>query len=35
VVALEAREVNTYMVVAADWIVVTKGGLEQLQEVFG
>jgi large subunit ribosomal protein L4 len=35
VVALEAREVNTYTVVAADWIVVTKGGLGQLQEVFG
>jgi large subunit ribosomal protein L4 len=35
VVALEAREVNTYTVVAADWLVVTKGGLDQLQEVFG
>jgi len=35
VVALEAREVNTYTVVAADWVVVTKGGLEQLQEVLG
>jgi large subunit ribosomal protein L4 len=35
VVALEAREVNTYTVVAADWVVVTKSGLEQLQEVFG
>jgi large subunit ribosomal protein L4 len=35
VVALPAREVNTYTVVAADWVVVTKGGLEQLQEVFG
>lgn len=35
VVALPAREVNTYTVVAADWVVVTKGGLERLQEVFG
>jgi large subunit ribosomal protein L4 len=35
VVALAAREANTYTVVAADWVVVTKAGLDRLQEVFG
>jgi hypothetical protein len=31
---MSAREVNTYTVVAADWIVVTKNGLASLEEVF-
>jgi large subunit ribosomal protein L4 len=35
VLAMPARDANTYTVVAADWILVTKGGLEQLEEVFG
>lgn len=35
VLALSAREVNTYTVVSADRIVVTKKALEQLEEVFG
>jgi large subunit ribosomal protein L4 len=34
VVALEAREANTYTVLAADWVLVTRKGLEQLEEVF-
>ena len=34
VLAMASREVNTYTVVSADWILVTKKGLEQLQEVF-
>ncbi len=34
VIAMPAREVNTYMVVAADWIVATKGALGTLEEVF-
>ncbi len=34
VVAMPAREVNTYMVVASDWVVATKGALETLEEVF-
>jgi large subunit ribosomal protein L4 len=34
VVAMPARELNTYMVVAADWIVATKGALGMLEEVF-
>jgi large subunit ribosomal protein L4 len=34
VIAMPAREANTYTVVAADWIVVTKSGLEALGEVF-
>jgi len=34
VLAMSAREANTYTVVAADWIVVTKSGLASLEEVF-
>jgi large subunit ribosomal protein L4 len=34
VLALSSREVNTYSIVAADWILVTKKGLAQLEEVF-
>ena len=34
VLAMPAREANTYTVVAADWILVTKKGLAQLEEVF-
>ncbi len=34
VVAMPARELNTYMVIAADWIVATKGALGVLEEVF-
>jgi len=34
VLALAAREVNTYTIVAADWVLVTRKGLEQLEEVF-
>jgi large subunit ribosomal protein L4 len=35
VIAMPAREANTYTVVAADWILVTRGGLARLAEVFG
>ena len=35
VVAMPAREVNTYTVVAADRIVITKDALAQLTEVLG
>jgi len=34
VVAMPAREVNPYMVVACDWIVATKGAVKTLEEVF-
>lgn len=34
VLALAAREVNTYTVVSADRVLVTKKALEQLEEVF-
>jgi large subunit ribosomal protein L4 len=34
VLALSSREVNTYSIVAADWIVLTKKGLAKLEEVF-
>jgi large subunit ribosomal protein L4 len=34
VIAMPAREVNTYTVVAADWLLLTKDGLEKLEEVF-
>jgi large subunit ribosomal protein L4 len=34
IIVMPAREANTYTVVAADWLVVTKSGLEELQEVF-
>lgn len=34
VLVLSAREVNTYTVVAADWVLLTKSGLEKLEEVF-
>ena len=34
VIVMPAREANTYTVVAADWIVVTKGGVTALEEVF-
>jgi large subunit ribosomal protein L4 len=34
VLALAAREVNTYTVVAADWVLITKKGLAQIEEVF-
>ncbi len=34
VIAMPAREANTYTVVAADWVVVTKSGLASLEEVF-
>ncbi|MCA9751806.1 MAG: 50S ribosomal protein L4 [Gemmatimonadetes bacterium] len=33
-IAMPAREANTYTVVAADWIVVTKDALAALEEVF-
>ncbi|MBZ0268413.1 50S ribosomal protein L4 [bacterium] len=33
-IALPAREANTYTVVAAEWIVVTKDALAVLEEVF-
>lgn len=32
--AIEAREVNAYTVVASDWVLVTQAGLKQLEEVF-
>ncbi|NNE44724.1 MAG: 50S ribosomal protein L4 [Gemmatimonadetes bacterium] len=32
--AMEAREVNAYTVVSSDYVLVTKGGLKQLEEVF-
>jgi hypothetical protein len=31
---MPVRDVNTYTVVAADWIVATKAALEMLTEVF-
>ena len=34
VIALPAREVNTYTVVAADWVLATKDALAALEEVF-
>ncbi len=34
VIAMPAREANTYTVVAADWVVITKSGLASLEEVF-
>jgi large subunit ribosomal protein L4 len=34
VVAMPAREVNPYMVVACDWILATKGAVKTLEEVF-
>ncbi len=33
-IVMPAREANTYTVVAADWLVVTKSGLGALEEVF-
>ena len=35
VVALAAREVNTYTVIASEYVVVTRAGLAALEEVFG
>ena len=32
--AMPSREANTYTVVAAEWILITKGGLQRLEEVF-
>jgi large subunit ribosomal protein L4 len=34
VIAMPAREVNTYTIVAAEWILITKGGLSRIEEVF-
>lgn len=34
VVTMPAREVNTYMVIASDWVLATKGALKTLEEVF-
>jgi large subunit ribosomal protein L4 len=34
VVAMPAREVNPYMVVACDWVLATRGALAKLEEVF-
>jgi large subunit ribosomal protein L4 len=33
-IAMPARDVNTYTVVAADWVLITKEGLSVLEEVF-
>ena len=35
VIAMPARELNTYTVVAADRVVITRDGLAALEEVFG
>jgi len=34
VIVMPSREANTYTVVAAEWVLITKGGLDRLQEVF-
>lgn len=34
VLALAAREANAYTIVAADWVLLTRKGLAQLEEVF-
>jgi large subunit ribosomal protein L4 len=35
VVTMPSREANTYTVVAADWVLITKGGLARIAEVLG
>ena len=34
VIVMSAREANTYTVVAADWVLVTKAGVKRIEEVF-
>jgi large subunit ribosomal protein L4 len=34
VIVMPSREANTYTVVAADWVLITKGGLARIEEVF-
>jgi large subunit ribosomal protein L4 len=34
VIVMPAREANAYTVLAADWLLLTKDGLSELEEVF-
>ncbi|MGH2569961.1 MAG: 50S ribosomal protein L4, partial [bacterium] len=35
VITMPSREANTYTVVAAEWILITRGGLARIAEVLG